>query len=228
MSWNRRLQCLGVAFAGLTVATGCALLEPKRSKDGLLQVRTPGPGSLYISDVRHPYFYDDVVVASIGLDYASGQRPLVEADEARLYELMQGALASMLAGRGQAIAPQPGPCTLKMSLYLANLELFETDRYGAQTNFVDSYGAVTLVTDLRESLTDAPVMRYGQRRGLGGGVEGGRVRPDTQRLEALLKVAMSDARNAMRMELPVPGPATGALASCEGRIGKARKALPER
>ncbi len=215
-----------------TTALGCALLRGTPmvpiSPDGLVHVPTQRSGTLFVKPNHGFDSYDDILVSQIGIGYAEGQTPLTGSEENLIYQRLLETRTARLEARGQRVAQAPGPCTLAQSLYLTDLELFEAEFTGSQTNVVSSFGAVTVVMEFRDSLSNEVLVRYGARKGLGGGVAEGRIFPDLERLDQTLQSILEVMSDTLRRELPLGPTDARAAIGCEGWIGKARLAARQR
>jgi hypothetical protein len=228
---RRARAALLAAAVASAAALGCARPEPEvpaSAPDGLVRIPTQHGGTLYVRPNRGIDGYDDTYVSEIGIAYAEGQSPLSGSGENRIYQRLLTSRTAELEARGGQVAKGPGPCTLAQSLYLTELELFETRVTGAQTNVVSSFGAVTVVTEFRDSLTNEVLVRYGARQGLGGGVTEGRVRPELDRLDQALQAVLAVMGETLRAELPQSPLDARAAQGCSGRIGQHRREAPKR
>ena len=221
----------GCAAAAL-LASGCALQSPRGAlpptPDGLVYVATSGSGSLFVRPGLSFDGYDDIYIAQIGISYADGQQPLSGAEENRVYQRLVEGRVGELTARGQRVADKPGPCTLAQSVYLTDLKFFESKVTGSQSNVISSFGAVTIVSEFRDSTSNEILVRYGERRSLGSGVAEGRVKADLARLDQTLDGILHDMGSALRRTLPLGGTDSRASFGCEGRIGKVRAAQLQR
>jgi len=221
-----------IAFAALAAlafgGAGCSSspdgkprpISRSQTSDGLAKVSTRGPGTLYVKP-NHPVgSYDDIMVATIGIDYARGQDELSEEDEDVVFDRMVATLYEGVAA-DFGLAREPGPCTVKMGLYLTDVDFYESRVSGSQTRFISSYGAATLVFEFRDSTTDEALVRYGQRRSFGAGVEGGNVRgPDLDLLGATLDAMLEDVGRTLQ-EVLAPNVKGEAARGCQGKLGQA-------
>lgn len=221
---------LGVLLVFALLSPGCASFidtEPRRTEDGLTHVRTRLPGSVAFNESLHMDGYDHLLIDRIGIDYAPGQKSLPRQDEERIFDMLEKTMVAQIDTRDQLVT-EPGPCTLKVSLYVVDLELRDVSLRGSATSFVNSYGAATFVTELRDSTSDEPVLRWGQRRDLGGGTGAMGVRPDLALLEEALYDAMIEAGQMVVEATATPDVQSQvdsrAHLGCEGRLGRLRVA----
>ena len=215
------LVVAGVVLAA-TGPAGCAVgsRPTETSSDGLARVSSRGPGALYLKPEHPVGSYDDIMVTSIGIHYATGQRALSEDEEDVIFDRMVDTLYQGVAAEF-GLAKQPGPCTVKMGLYLKDVDFYESHVTGSQTRFVNSYGAATLVFEFRDSLTDEALVRYGQRRSFGAGVDSGDLRgPDLERLGVTLDRMLEDVGRTLQ-EVLAPNVDGRAAMGCNGNLGRA-------
>jgi hypothetical protein len=217
------------ALAALALVLGGCAADPERrprpisvgkTPDGLARVSTRGPGDLFVKQ-NHPVgSYDDIMVATIGIHYAPGQDELTEEQEDVIFDRMVATLYDGVA-RGFSIAKQPGPCTVKMGVYLKDVDFYESRTSGSQTRFVSSYGAATLVFEFRDSTTDEALVRYGQRRSFGAGVDAGGPRgPNLDLLGDTLEKMLEDVGVTLQ-EVLAPNVEGEAARGCQGNLGRA-------
>lgn len=191
----------------------------QQTDDGLAKVSTRGPGILYVKPGHPVGSYDDIMLASIGIHYAAGQKELAESDEDVILDGMEATIYERVAA-GFQVAERPGPCTVKLGVYLKDVDFYESSGSGAQTRFISSYGAATLVFEFRDSLSDEPLVRYGQRRSFGAGVDAGSLKSmDLKRLATTLERMLEDAGDTLQEAL-APEVAGRAAVGCNGLIGR--------
>lgn len=222
-SFRRLALAMLLASTGLGL-TACESLRPPvaTSEDGLVRVRIRTPGTLFVHPVDHVDHYDDVTVGEFGIDYADGQEPFPDRVAQRLYAKISEIAGQAVPERGYRLAKTPGPCTLKLNLYLVDLALYSSGRAGGRTTYLRSYGGVTVVFELRTSVGNEPLLRFAQRRDLGGGSQEGLVNPNLTRLGQALDEIVGNAADGMLRA--VKRSSVGAKdSSCEGAIGEARR-----
>jgi len=210
---------------GVSLLAGCAHWKgedpPRRSLDGLSQVKSYTRGNLYVRPDHQIGRYDDLMVHRIGFSYAANQRSLSESEEERIRNLLVGVIEKGSEDGTVGITSSPGRCVLKVDLYLVDLELKETEYTGSHSSFVSSYGSATMVLELRDSMSDDPLARYVERRGLGGGGSIGNTGTQIHRLGRTIGSAMADMGRQLEKVIP---PTAGTWDhSCKG--GMARLAL---
>jgi hypothetical protein len=201
------------------LAIGCAgERPPQHDAGGLVRQGLRKPGNLFAHPTLSIDDYDDVWLGEIGIQYADGQEPLAEADEKQVPQVIHDLALRELPAADALAAHQGGACTLKMGVHLAALAFPRPGLTGPR-----NHGAALVVVELRDSQTNEPLVRYGQRRDLPTGIRRAeQSRSNVERLEETLEPALGDAGAALRA-LPVK--ATGALAArgCRGAVGELRK-----
>lgn len=199
---------------------GCATLRsgPETTDDGLVETPTRGRGTLFVRPDHHVGDYDRIWVAQMGITYARGQKPLATEQEDEIFDMLEDGLAIDMDADSVVSALEPGPCTVKFGLYVTDLELYESPTVGSQKNIVESYGVFTLVMEFRDSETDLPLVRYGQRRSLGSGIQEGKIEPDMHRLGLAIDAAMEDVGDQLARVVPNNTNARGDL-GCRGLLG---------
>lgn len=202
---------------GALLAIGCASTQPQRDSSGLVRVESWKAGNLF----SHPSLsiddYDDIWLAAIGIQYAEGQKPLAEPDEQSVRKVVFDTVLEEVPVAAQLGVRQAGPCTLKMGVHLAALAL-PRPFTGPQNR-----ASAVVVFELRDSQTDEPLVRYGQRRELARAArrtEGGL---DLEQLGETLRTALDNVNMAMRDSLPVNPTGARAAQGCKGAIGDVRK-----
>jgi hypothetical protein len=199
------------------LAIGCAsTTEQQADSSGLVRVKSWKSGNLF----SHPSLsiddYDDIWLAAIGIQYAEGQKPLAEPDEQSVRKVVFDTVLEEVPIATQLGVRQAGPCTLKMGVHLAALAL-PRPFTGRQNR-----PSAVVVFELRDSQTDEPLVRYGQRRELARAArrtEGGL---DPEQLEEAMRAALDDVNTAIRDAVPVNATGARAAQGCKGAIGDVR------
>lgn len=227
--WPRVAAVASLATA-LAAATACSLVGPRTSEDGLAKVPGPGPGTLFVKPGHPVGSYDAILLRpKVGFDYAAGQEPLPPHVERRIAERMVFGLSRGVDAKFQP-ALDPDPCAVQLGLWLTNLRFYESLGKGSKTSYVNSYGQATLIFEFRDSMTDEPLIRYGQTARLGSGVDGGTATgPDLRRLNRAIDVMLRNVGEKLQEVVPVTEEAGFESAhGCQGKLGKAVLAARER
>jgi hypothetical protein len=143
------------------------------TQDGLYLVLWDGPGAVVVKAPRPElYRYQSILLDEVSIDYEARTAPRRSVEEARLRNRLRSSLAAELArGAGWTLVEAPGPAVLTVGITVLDLSLpYRALTNRAATSYVASSGGVAIVLDLRDSLTDEPLLRYAQRRALPGGV----------------------------------------------------------
>ncbi len=221
--WRGRPQCKAhlallpmAILAASLAAVGCAKApeHPWVVRDGLIEVETYNRGQLFVKRDHHLGRYDDLMVDSVGFRWGPGEARLQDHDEDRIIAMLLAAVQGSQDG-SVGIVTAPGPCVLAVNFYIKDLEL-HTPRFTAEstTSFISSYGAATMVIELRDSMNREPLARFVQRRDLGGGREILRRGASLGRLGHVISMALRDMGNQLRKAMP---PTSGSLVNeCHG------------
>jgi hypothetical protein len=189
--------------------------KPERSADGLVRIAS-WVGNLFAHPERSIDDYDDIWVAEIGLQYGVDQPPLEEVDARRLRKMIYDIARQHLPSASRLAVRGAGPCTLKLGVHLASLDL-HWNAAGAR-----GLGGAIVVFEFRDSQSNVPIVRYGERRTLDFGAQRASNEVDFDRLETSLRTAIDDVSLNLRDELPVnPTDARKGL-GCQGTVGNAR------
>jgi hypothetical protein len=170
------------------------------TQDGLYLVLWDGPGAVFVKAPRPElYRYQSIRLDEVSIDYEQRTAPRRSVEEERLREHLRATLAAELArGTGWNLVEAPGPAVLTVEVAVIDLSLNEralTNR--AATAYVASAGSVALVLDLRDSLSNEPLLRYAQRRALPGGVYYDPTTVDLERTERAFDAFAADTRDSI-------------------------------
>jgi hypothetical protein len=212
-----RFTALSLAIAVATLATiGCAKApeHPWVVRDGLIEVETYNQGQLFVKRDHHLGRYDDLMIEEVGFRWGPGEERLQDLDEDRIVAMLEAAIEGSPDG-SVGTTTSPGPCVLAVNFYLKDLELRSPDWHAdSTTSFVSSYGAATMVLELRDSIGREPLARFVQRRTLGGGREVLRRGASLDRLGQVISMSLRDMGNQIKKTIP---PSTGVAANqCNG------------
>ena len=176
-----RLQgfCLLLVLAApAVVTTGCAALAPAAgdrpkhwTADGLVRVEDFRDGALFVKPdhgitAHHRYHLSQVL-----LTYERDSNRFTAGQEERIRQYFEDATIGSMIQDGSTMVTGPGRCVLSMGVGLVDIELLEPDGSGASTSVLSTWGGVTLVVDIRDSVTGEPLLRFGKRRGFPGGIQ---------------------------------------------------------
>jgi hypothetical protein len=208
-----------ILLLGSFLAVGCATSGPETKVDssGLVLIPHSGPGELFAHPSRSIDDYDDFLVSDVGLSYAPKQTPLSEEDLQRFRTMAYGVVVREIPAAGYLAARGPGPCTVKLGVQFDRLEFPGAD---SRKN-----GSTTVILELRDSVTNDPIVRYGQHRELSVGM--GSAPQDLKRLESTLEIVAEDVRLRLREQLALNQTGARSAQGCKGVIGAVRKKAKE-
>jgi len=102
--------------------------------------------------------------------FERGSRVLGEDQVAELKRRFDGIAREVITEGGTPYAVEPGPCIAEVNLALVDLDLVDPKELtGTRTSVLHSFGAATLVLEIRDGHTGEALLRYGRRRRLEGG-----------------------------------------------------------
>ena len=212
-----------VVIVAMLAGFGCAkpVAHPWVTRDGLVEVETYNRGKLFVKRDHHLGDYDNLLIDHVGFRYGPRQVRLRDGQEDRIVSMLLGAVQGSQDGT-IGLAATPGPCVLTVNFFLKDLEL-ETPawRSDSTTNFVSSYGAATMVLELRDSMDQEPLARFIQRRDLGGGQATVGHRMSFFRLRHVMSFALRDMGNELRKVIPPTAQgADSRTGGCRGGMGQ--------
>ncbi|MEZ4282580.1 MAG: DUF3313 family protein [Myxococcota bacterium] len=187
----------------------------ERTSDGLELAKSTKRSVLWVKPDHHLGRYDEVIVQVAGFLYADGQSPLSADEEKQVGEMLASTLAGITTDSPVRQTRTPGPCAVVVNVGLKDLRLHTSEQSGSSTSFVSSFGSVTLVVEFRDSMTDAPLLRFMAARGLGGGPGTGQAGANLPRLGKTL----GEIATEMVDELAVIVPSTTSKQAHECKDG---------
>ena len=197
------LPAVALAFI-LMAIVGCAKPpeHPWVARDGLVEVETYNRGQLFVKRDHRLGEYDNLLIDHVGFRYGQGQSRLQDPDEDRIVSMLLGAVQGSQDGT-LGLTGSPGPCVLRVNFFLKDLELEHPEsNIRAENGFVTSYGAATMVLELRDSLKQEPLARFIQRRDLGGGRVMQTQSMSLRRLRHVMAFALRDMGKQLRKVIP--------------------------
>jgi hypothetical protein len=219
-----------LALALVAALGGCvALSEPAIQTgpdadvtiDGLHRVDHVPFGTLYMRPDYAFGSYPRFTLGATRVTVRPGSRGLTQEEIAELTARFDAVARRVIAAGGRIEVEQPAACVARVSLGLLDLDLLDPKAIASQagTSVVRSFGSITLLLEIEDGSTLQPLLRYGRRRtlegGLGTGVDPARLAALTTTLEAFARGIEQDFQRA----LPHLTPA--APLSCEERAGQA-------
>jgi hypothetical protein len=189
--------------------------------DSLERLEIPIGGILLVKHDHNMASYDQLMVDSTIVTIARGSNKLSSAETLKLEAHLREAAARELVNVDLSkVVDEPGPCVLRMQTSFLDLELPPlTTGVGSHTVFVRTHGSVTLVHELRDSMTGTVLLRYMGRRHAPGGSAVSTV----SRWSGLTRTfdeMLSDLKQSLVETVPLSTAIEGPLAHCHGRIYK--------
>jgi hypothetical protein len=165
--------------------------------------------------------YDQLMVDPIIVALSRNSSKLGRSETERLKTHLRKATARELVNvDASKIVSRPGPCVLRMQTAFIDLELPKIEPYlGSDTSIIHSFGSVTLVHELRDSMTGTVLMRYMGRRHAPGGSTIGWV-AKWSGLTRTLDRMLADLQQSLLESVPLHTATEGPLAQCSGLIHK--------
>jgi hypothetical protein len=158
-----------VLALALALGVGCAS-EPRPvesdagsvTPDGLHRVRSHRVPLAFVRPGTDFSHYTGLLIDPVTVSYTT---PEEDFDTDRLKGIFQEALARQL-GRSRvfSVVSEAGPGVLRVSAHIVDLTVEIPPDRGGELYFIVSAGEMTLVLDVRDSRTGAPVARMADRR----------------------------------------------------------------
>ncbi len=216
---SRSLPAVGLALLLLALACAPRTQPPDwENPSSLVEVKSYGPGRLFVNREHELGRYDDLYLYNVGLHYRDGQPRLGRANEDRIMAMLVSAIQGGKDG-AIGVATHPGPCVLAVDFYAVDLELADrTPWKGSVSEFRSSLGSATLVLELRDSQSNEPIARFTERQTLGGGWWMGHRDDQLKRLARVIQLAVRDmGKQIWRITSPVKSEFDD---RCEGTMTK--------
>ena len=187
--------------------------------DGLHQVENVPFGSLFMRPDYAFGSYDQFVLGETHVTFEPGAPMLSFEDTEDLKARFNRIAREVISESGREEVAAPGPCVAEINLALVDLDVVNHRASGgAGTSVVSSFGAVTLVLEIRDGQTSEPLLRYGRRRPLVGGVDLGADPSRVTVLETAFERFALDFNKDFTRSLPQVPPAARTL-TCAQRAG---------
>lgn len=172
--------------------------------------------------------YDQLMVDPIIVTFDRDSSKLGRSETERLKAHLRRATARELVDvDASKIVTRAGPCVLRMQTAFIDLELPKIEPYaGSDTTFINSFGAVTLVHELRDSMTGTVLLRYMGRRHARGGHTVGWV-AKWSGLTRTFDRMLADLQQSLLESVPLHTATEGPLAQCSGLIYKRIEESPD-
>ncbi len=213
---------LVLAVAGCSRAPAAAPAPHKSNAhvDGLERVENSAGGLLLVKRDHHMASYDQLMVDPVAVTFAGGSSRLSRSETQRLEAHLRKATAQELVNVDPSkVVTAPGPCVVRMQTAFVDLELPPGRTLtGSSSGFVKSHGSVTLVHEVRDSMTGTVLMRYvGRVRAEGGPTVG---TSSWRGLSRTFYKMLSALQEALVESVPISTATEGPLAQCQGLINK--------
>ncbi len=194
------VACASASPRSPSIETGpAAVVTP----DGLHRVSDPVRGTLYVKPDHGIGAHTRYMLGATVVTFERGS-PTLSADQTRKLKryLTDAAVRGMAAG-GTPVVDAAGPCVVRMNFGVIDLKL-EGLRGGesASTRVLASSGEMTLVMELRDSLSGEPLLRFGQRRTIEGGIHSGGDHPNWSRIRRTFDRMLLDQRRTLQESVP--------------------------
>ncbi len=142
------------------------------TKDGLHLVSDDAPGAIFVKPPQPDlYLYSKILLAPVAISYNHMTKRRRNVYELELGRHIRQALTQELEhSAGWQLVKRPGSDVLRVQLAILEMELRDPETTGtASSNFLSKGGFVTIVMELRDSITDEPLFRFVERGSLPGG-----------------------------------------------------------
>lgn len=209
----------------LLTAAGCGSTPQRAPRPGAARVgelerlELRFGGVLLVKPDHHMASYDRLMVDPILITYKNrSQRPGAAEIERLALRLRDATARELVNVDPSKIVSEPGPCVLRMQTAFIDLELSPlSTASGSRASYVSSYGAVTLVHELRDSTSGTVLLRYISRRRAGGG-SGSTHLSRWSGLVRTFDEMLAELRKSLVETVPLSTATEGPLAQCQGQI----------
>ena len=174
------LLCLAVACAQSTPNIRYKTSgDTPVTADGLHRIESVRVGAVYLKPGASFAEFDAILVDPVTVSYKSppqratasnrsrGNFALSESQMDRLKRIFQEAFEGELEkSEAFRLVTEPGPTALRVSGHIVDLVVDAPPQRGGERNFILSAGEMTLILDVRDSLTREPLARVADRRAI--------------------------------------------------------------
>lgn len=212
LSWLRALPIL-LALGAL--ALGCvgserpdltkSMRERKTTPDGLVEYAHPIRGTLYLHPARGLSLQQPFVLSPAILTYEDESLRLFLREEERVREYVERAMTQLLETDGVRVVDAPERCAISVGLGVVDIQINDGTKSAQATQMLTSWGAFTLVVDLRDATTGDPLARYGRRISLPGGTQWQDGHPSWRDMELALTKLVRDSHRVITKIVPTQG-----------------------
>jgi len=134
--------------------------------------------------------------------YERDSNRFTAVQEKRIKDYVEDTTISGMTAEGSTMVTGPGACILSLGIGLVDVELTEPDGSSSSTSLLSSWGGVTLVADLRNSVTGEPLLRYGRRVQFPGGIQWQDDQPPWSQVRQTLDKLLLDQQATLLQGLP--------------------------
>jgi hypothetical protein len=199
----------------------------KADQAELQLVKTDVSGALFLKRDHHMGNYDQVIIDLTVVTSTTGANHVTPGEKQRLETyLREAAMREFLRVDSSRVVTDPGPCVMRIRMVFTDLELPNLELGSSSTAYVSSFGSVTLINEVSDSLTGEVVLRYvARRRASGGTFAGGE---QWSQLRTTLNRLLGDLREDLVASVPVSVARSGPQAGCHGGIFEDIAAAPSK
>lgn len=164
---------LAVALTGCAAPKGKPDVDDTLTFDGLAKVKNPAAGTAWMRPDFNLAGYTKVMLRGAGIEYRPIPRssqdkifPLTDKQKSRLRQIVSDAFKTELAKSQKfQLVTEPGPDVLTVWGGLIDVVSYvPPERIGSSDIYLRSVGEATLVLELRDSQSNAPLVRVLDRR----------------------------------------------------------------
>jgi hypothetical protein len=200
-----------VAILITLVSLGCAA-TPEQARnvgnkivltaDGLERIEHDQSGTLYIKRDHEISGQHQYVLSPILMTYEHDSPRFTPKEEARMRSYVEEGVVASLLSNGSETVSDVGPCVLSIGVGMVDVEIHKPNTTGTSTSQLKTWGAVTMVVDVRDSTSGEPLLRYGRRIGIPGGVQTNDAHPQWFRVQKTLDALLVSQHKALRDIVP--------------------------
>ena len=187
LKYARRNRRLGVLALGLALTSGCVTTpQPVAfvgngvgpdTADGLYRVQATRVAAAFLKPGADFAAYESVTIAPVTVSYMTSDRAagrkrrrgnevLADNAMARFKRIFQQSFERELGKSQYRVVADPGPGVLSVSGHIVDLFVDAPPFRGGETDYILDAGEMTLILNVQDSETGAPLARIADRRGL--------------------------------------------------------------
>jgi hypothetical protein len=172
------------------------------TKDGLHLVNADAPGAIFVKPPQPDlYRYTKIVLAPVAISYNHMTKRRRDVYELEMGRHIRQALTKQLeSSAGWQLVKRPGSDVLRVQLAILEMELRDPQATGtASSNFLSQGGFITIVMELRDSVTDEPLFRFVERGSLPGGFYADPSTAEVDRVKRAVDRFAADTRTSLEL-----------------------------